>query len=82
MPFTKHFLLFPFCPFSFSLSSPAKVLFAQTRSPSPVDFEPAGWLGWGAAIEDFHSLLEMLSWPSIFVWGGVMRIQPPLGFRV
>ncbi|KAL6288345.1 hypothetical protein ACE6H2_012735 [Prunus campanulata] len=37
-----------------------------------VDFELAGW---GAAMEDFCSLLEMLWRPLIFVWGGELRIQ-------
>ncbi|BBH10018.1 Secretory carrier membrane protein family protein, partial [Prunus dulcis] len=35
------------------------------KSPFSVRFEPAGW---GAAMEDLHSLLDMRGWPSIFVW--------------
>ncbi|KAI5311651.1 hypothetical protein L3X38_040824 [Prunus dulcis] len=38
---------------SISLSSPTNVSFAQTRSPSPVDFEPAGWPGWGGSDRRF-----------------------------
>ncbi|CAL9031159.1 unnamed protein product, partial [Prunus brigantina] len=52
----------------------ANVSFAQRESSSPVDFELAGW---GAAMEDFRSFLEMLWRPLIFVWGVELRIQRP-----
>ncbi|BBN68694.1 hypothetical protein Prudu_533S000500 [Prunus dulcis] len=35
------------------------------KSPFSVRFEPAGW---GATMEDLHSLLDMRGGPSIFVW--------------
>ncbi|CAL2260419.1 unnamed protein product [Prunus armeniaca] len=42
-----------------------------------VRFEPA-WLGWlGAAMKDLRSLFYMCGEPSVFVWGGALRIQPP-----
>ncbi|CAL8997036.1 unnamed protein product, partial [Prunus brigantina] len=49
------------CPFP----SAANVSFAQRRRPFSLHFEPAGW---GAAMEDLHSLLDMRGVPSIFVW--------------
>ncbi|CAL9009532.1 unnamed protein product, partial [Prunus brigantina] len=70
IPSTLPFLLFPFCPFSFSLSFQRTYQFI-------VDFELAGW---GAAMEDFRSLLEMLWRPLIFVWGVELRIQRPFRF--
>ncbi|CAL2226031.1 unnamed protein product [Prunus armeniaca] len=41
-----------------------------------VEFELAGW---GAVMEDFGSILEMLWRPLIFVWGVELRIQRPFG---
>ncbi|CAL8992823.1 unnamed protein product [Prunus brigantina] len=75
MPSTIPFLLFPFCPFSFSVCSQRTYRSLRERE-FIVDFELAGW---GAAMEDFRSILEMLWWPLIFVWGVELQIQQPFG---
>ncbi|CAL9015544.1 unnamed protein product [Prunus brigantina] len=76
MPSTIPFLLFPFCPFSFSVCSQRTYRSLRERE-FIVDFELAGW---GPAMEDFRSLLEMLWRPLIFVLGVELRIQRPFRF--
>ncbi|CAL8998500.1 unnamed protein product [Prunus brigantina] len=75
MPSTLPFLLFPFA-HSPSVFVPSERIVSSEKE-FIIDFELAGW---GAAMEDFRSLLEMLWRPLIFVWGVELRIQRPFRF--